>query len=375
MSSTEDVAFLRRAVRLARRGAGFVEPNPRVGAVVVRRGRVVGEGWHRAYGGAHAEVEALRAAGPRSRGATLYVTLEPCSREGKTGPCTEAIRAAGIRRVVAGAIDPHPRQRGRGLAALRRAGILVERQPFVPGDRGLNPHVPRVLASRRPWVILKWALTLDGKVATRTGDARWISGDRSRAEVHRLRGRVEAIVTGIGTVLRDDPRLTARPPGPLRAMRVVVDSSLRIPVTSRLVRTVREVPVIVAARGDPPRVRRARLEREGVEVWAIRGGRGGISLATVLHRLRSRGVARVLIEAGPTLVAQIVAQRLFDGIWGFWSPVLVGGTSAPSAVGGPGIARMAAARRVHTLRVRRTGEDVWVQAFAREEDLPREAGP
>ena len=229
---------MRRAIELARRGEGLVEPNPQVGAVVLdAHGAVVGAGWHERFGGPHAEVMAIASAGAAARGGTLVVTLEPCCHHGKTPPCTDAIIAAGVSRVVIGVEDPFPQVSGGGVAALRRAGIDVETGVLAEAAARLSAPFRRLVVDGRPWVIAKWAMSLDGRIAAAGGDSRWISGEASRALVHTLRGRVDAIMVGIGTALADDPLLTARPPGPRTALRVVVDSRARLPTESRLVRT------------------------------------------------------------------------------------------------------------------------------------------
>ena len=244
--ASDDVFWMRRALAEAERGRGGVEPNPLVGAVVVHEGRAVGVGHHARFGGPHAEVVALEAAGVAARGATLYVTLEPCCHQGKTPPCTEAVLAAGIRRVVAAMTDPFPKVAGGGFARLEAAGLEVESGLLDTEARRLNAPYLKRLATGRPYVTAKWAMTLDGKTATASGDSRWISGPRSRMLVHELRGRMDAILVGIGTALADDPQLTARPPGPRRAARVVLDSAGTAPPDSRLARTAREIPVWVA---------------------------------------------------------------------------------------------------------------------------------
>src|SRR5579884_2079657 len=228
MTEPDDV-WMRRALELAEHGRGYVEPNPLVGAVVVRDGQLVGEGWHQHYGEAHAEIHALAAAGEGSRGATLYVTLEPCCHFGKTPPCTDAVLRAGIRRVVAAMPDPFPAVAGKGAELLRQAGVTVELGIGEAEARRLNAPYLKLLEKRRPWVHAKWAMTLDGKIATRTGDSKWISNEASRRIVHALRGRMDAVIVGAGTALADDPLLTARPPGPRVATRAVLDSTGRLP--------------------------------------------------------------------------------------------------------------------------------------------------
>ncbi|RME72294.1 MAG: bifunctional diaminohydroxyphosphoribosylaminopyrimidine deaminase/5-amino-6-(5-phosphoribosylamino)uracil reductase RibD [Planctomycetota bacterium] len=268
-----------RAVELAARGLGRVEPNPPVGAVCVREGRVVGEGWHERFGGPHAERRALEAAGGAARGATLYVTLEPCAHHGKTPPCTDAILAAGCRRVVYACADPNPEAAG-GARRLEAAGVEVAHRPLPEAERLLAPFLVRVREGR-PWVIAKWAMSLDGRIATRTGHARWISGELSRQRVHERRAQVDAVLVGIGTALADDPLLTVRLPAGHRVagatgrppLRVVVDTRARLPLTSRLVASAREAPVLVAVGRQAPAPARAALQAAGCEVLEVGGGR------------------------------------------------------------------------------------------------------
>src|SRR6478752_9858422 len=235
---TTDADYMARALELAARGRGAVEPNPLVGAVVVRDGAVVGQGWHEQFGQAHAEVNALRQAGDRARGATLYVTLEPCCHFGKTPPCTEAVVRAGVRRVVAAMLDPFPQVAGQGASRLREAGVVVEVGVGEAAARRLNAPYLKSLRTGRPWVHAKWAMTLDGKIATRTGESKWITGEAARARAHELRGRMDAVIVGKGTLLADDPLLTARPPGPRTATRVVLTASGKgLPISCRLLET------------------------------------------------------------------------------------------------------------------------------------------
>src|SRR5947209_6440905 len=254
--SDADWEWMRRALELAERGRGQVEPNPLVGAVVVRDGRAVGEGWHQRYGQAHAEVNALAAAGEAAAGATVYVTLEPCCHHGKTPPCTDALLQAGIHRVVAAMTDPFPQVAGRGAEVLRAAGVEVALGVCEVEARRLNAPYLKLLATGRPYVHAKWAMTLDGKIATVGGDSKWISGEASRRRVHALRGRMDAIVVGSGTVRADDPLLTARPPGPRTPARIVLDSKAQISRESQLLRTLDQGSVIVATLSGKGKVAR-----------------------------------------------------------------------------------------------------------------------
>jgi len=252
--------FLSLAFQLAQQGQGTVEPNPLVGCVIVQNGTVVGQGYHRRFGGPHAEIEALRDAGKKASGAEVYVTLEPCCHQGKTGPCTEALIEAGVARVIVGCRDPHPAVAGQGLAALCAAGIEVCLEENCEEAKRLIAPFTKLITTGRPWVIAKWAMTLDGKIATHTGSSQWISGAASRTVVHQLRGRVDAILVGRGTAAADDPQLTSRPPGPRTATRIVLDSQASLSLESQLVQSISAGPLIVAASTAASLEKRQRLE-------------------------------------------------------------------------------------------------------------------
>jgi diaminohydroxyphosphoribosylaminopyrimidine deaminase/5-amino-6-(5-phosphoribosylamino)uracil reductase len=338
-----DRPWMQRALELAERGRGSVEPNPLVGAVVVRDGRLVGEGWHQRFGQAHAEVNALAAAGEAARGATLYVTLEPCCHHGKTPPCTDAILRAGIGRVVAALSDPFPQVAGQGAERLRAAGVAVEVGPGEAEARRLNAPYLKLLAKGRPYVHAKWAMTLDGKIATRGGDSKWISSEASRRRAHELRGRMDAIVAGIGTVLADDPLLTARPPGPRTALRVVLDSTGRLPATSRLARTAPETPTLIVTALDLPARRAAELRALGCEVLSLPppGARPG--LGGLLDELGRRRLTNVLVEGGSEVLGSFLDAREIDEVHVFLAPRLAGGAGAKTPIGGRGVERIAEA--------------------------------
>ena len=360
----DETSAMRRALEIARRGEGLVEPNPQVGAVVLAAdGRIVGEGWHARFGGPHAEVVALTAAGETARGGTLVVTLEPCCHHGKTPPCTEAVIAAGVRRVVVGAGDPFPHVAGRGLAHLREAGIDVATGCLVAEAERLTAPFRKLVQDGRPWVIAKWAMSLDGRIAASGGDSRWISGEASRALVHALRGRMDAIMVGIGTALADDPLLTARPAGPRVALRVVVDSRARLPPTSRLVRSAREVPLLVAVGPEASDDRIAALAAAGCEVWRGREGDRDARLAALLRHLGDRRLTNLLAEGGAGLLGGLFDSGSLDEAWAFAAPKLVGGATAPSAIGGRGIGRMREAPRIDVEDVVRVDDDVLVRGL------------
>ena len=353
-----------RALELAERGAGLTSPNPMVGAVLVQAGRPVGHGFHSRAGGPHAEVEALSQAGSSARGATLYVTLEPCNHTGRTPPCVEAVKQAGVRRVVAAMPDPNTRVRGGGAAALTAAGIEVTLGCREPEALRLN-HAFLVSARwGRPHVTLKWAATTDGKIADGRARSQWITGPAARLEAHRLRSRADAIVVGIGTALADDPALDVRlgHPWPREPFRVVVDSRARLPLGARLIRgsegtgTPERAVVAVTDAADPERL--AALEARGLTVLRCKARDGRVDVADLLARLGALDVSAVLVEGGGQLAGSFLEAGLVDRIVAFAAPILVGGTTAPGPVGGPGLF-LPDAVRLEGIAIRAVGND-WV---------------
>ncbi len=366
----QDRHYLGEAARLAPRGLGFVEPNPIVGAVIVAGGRIVARGWHANFGGPHAEPAALKKAKEAARGGTLYVTLEPCSTRGKTPPCTEAIVDAGIRRVVVGALDPNPAHEGRGLRRLEERGVEV----VLLHDEGCEALICRFrrsLSVKKPWSVLKWAVTLDGRIAARDGSSKWISGDRSRRMVQRLRGHADAVMVGVGTVLRDDPRLNCRLRGAPRVpVRIVIDPGLRTPPTARMFRLAGEGP---AAAGDLWIVASAGADRSRAEVLKKAGalilplpcdGREhGIFLEKTLESLWERGVRRLLVEGGSLLFTSFVESGAASQVVAFVAPRLVGGRDAPSPLEGEGAPAMSEAWQLEDVSVKRSGDDAMMMGF------------
>ena len=354
---------MRYAISLARRGEGWVEPNPMVGAVVVDQDwQKLGEGWHQQYGGPHAEVHALREAGERTKGQTLIVTLEPCCHFGKTPPCSRAVIAAGIRRVIVGLTDPNPQVAGGGIRELQAAGIEVETGLLRNEIERLNAPFLTMQTRQRPYVLAKWAMTWDGKIAAATGESQWISGPESRARVHQLRGRVDAILVGRMTAERDDPQLTARPPGPRTAVRVVVDSQARLSVQSHLVRTARETPVLVCCAEQAPADRIAALQASGVQIERFASGEleeetGRPSVAALLRRLAARRVTNLLVEGGGELLGAFHDAHLIDEVHLFLCPGLMGGRGAISPAGGHGVAHPRQMPRLTDAVYERSGED------------------
>ncbi len=353
---------MRRALRLAARGRGRVEPNPMVGCVLVRRGRVIGEGWHRRFGGPHAERDALRRCEGSPRGATAYVALEPCCHHGKTPPCTDALIEAGISRVVAAVVDPCAVVRGRGIRTLREAGLRVDVGVCQGEAEALNAPFFKLRRTRRPWVILKWAQSLDGKIATHAGDSQWITGPAARREAHRLRGRVDAVLVGIGTVLADDPDLTCRHVKPKRiATRIVLDGRLRIPRRAKLVRTARKTPVLIATTRTALRQRKGTtdwLRSAGCNVIALPGRRGRVDLSALLDELGRREMTNVMVEGGGEVLGAFFDQDLADEALVFVAPKLIGGRRALDPLAGRGAASIADAVTLHNPTRRRVGDDL-----------------
>ena len=360
MPSTDE-HWMRHALELAERGRGYVEPNPLVGAVVVRDGQLVGEGWHERYGQAHAEVNALAAAGAAARGGALYVTLEPCCHHGKTPPCTDAVLRAGIGRVVAAMLDPFPQVAGHGAALLRAAGITVDCGVLESEARLLNAPYLTLLGEKRPYVLAKWAMTLDGKIATCTGDSKWISNDDSRRRVHEIRGRMDAILVGIGTVLADDPHLTARPPGPRTAMRIVLDSCCRLPRTANLVTTARTVPTLIATTQAAAPEAVAALAAHGCEMLHLGAIDGKPDVHALLGELGRRRLTNLLVEGGSGVLGSFLDAKLIDEVHVFLAPRMVGGATARTPVGGVGVETIAQALTLADWTVEKCAGDLYLR--------------
>lgn len=357
-----DLWHIRRALELAARGQGLVEPNPMVGCVIAQGAEIIGEGWHRRFGQAHAEIEALQIAGNRAAGATLYVTLEPCCHHGKTPPCTRAVLASGVRRVVIAARDPFPQVQGGGIAELKAAGLTVDLGLLEGEALRLNAPYLKLVEKSKPWIIAKWAMTLDGKIATHSGESRWISSSQSREIVHKLRGRVDAVMIGRGTAERDDPLLTARPPGPRTALRVVLDTKGSLSSESQLVRTANETPLLVAVGEESSATDRGRLSNAGCEVFVCQGETHAERLNALLAELGHRRLTNIMVEGGGRLFGSLLDAREIDEIHVFIAPKLVGGASAATPVAGRGIADMSAALRLESPQVRQLGDDTYITA-------------
>jgi diaminohydroxyphosphoribosylaminopyrimidine deaminase/5-amino-6-(5-phosphoribosylamino)uracil reductase len=358
--SEADRAHMAAALRLAARGLGRVAPNPSVGCVIVKDGQVVGRGWTQAGGRPHGETEALRRAGEAARGATAYVSLEPCAHHGKTPPCTDALVAAGIARAVVSCEDPDPRVSGRGIARLREAGIAVEVGLMAAEAQALNRGFFLRIQARRPEVTLKLATSLDGRIATHGGESQWITGPAARARAHLLRAGHDAILVGSGTAAADDPALTVRLPGldAARPLRVLLDGRLATPLTHKLVATAAERPTLLYTRTDNAADRVEALKRAGVEVVGVPAdGHAGLQLAATLGDLAERGVTRLLVEGGAHVGAAFVREGLVDRLAWFHAGVLLGGDGLP-AVAAYGLERLDAAPRFELASVERLGADL-----------------
>ncbi len=357
-SSADDERTIRRALALAERGRGAVEPNPMVGAVVLdAAGAVVGEGWHERFGGPHAEVNALAMAGDAARGGTLFVTLEPCCHWGKTPPCTDAVLKSGVSRVVVAMRDPFPAVAGGGLRILSDSGLSVDVGLLEADAMRLNAPYLTLLRMGRPWVIAKWAMSLDGRIATRTGESKWISGAGSRAKVHELRGRVDAILVGRGTLIADDPLLTARPAGHRTAVRIVVSASGEMPDDGQLLRTIAAAPVLVATRSESVG-KLAAWRDAGAEVL----GFDGPIVPALLAELGRRRMTNILVEGGSGLLGSFHDAGRIDEAHVYVAPKLIGGDRALSPVGGLGIDAMGNATVFGAAEVQTIDGDVWITA-------------
>lgn len=354
-----DESFMERALELARRGAGAVEPNPMVGAVVVRGGRIVGEGWHREFGGPHAEVLALKDAGAKARGATLYINLEPCApHEKKTPPCTELLVASGVAKVVAAIKDPNPAVNGKGLALLRKAGVRTSHGLLAGAARRLNAAFLKFHRTGLPYVLSKWAMTLDGKIATPSGDSRWISCEASRKWLHLLRDEYQAILIGANTALRDDPGLRGKKRLPVR---IVLDSYGRVPLDAKVVRTARDQRTILAVSANAPSEKLRLLRRAGVEVIQLEV----MDMRVLLQELAGAGIIKILVEGGGEVHASVLEEGLADEVCVFVAPKIAGGKDAKTPVEGDGVRRMSDCLELEEVTFDRIDRDVLIRGRVR----------
>ena len=350
------------ALELAEKGRGRVEPNPMVGAVVVKNGAVAGTGYHRFFGGPHAEIHAMNEAGAANcKGAALYVSMEPCAHFGKTSPCADAIIKAGIERVVTAVVDPNPITSGKGIQRLKDAGIDVSVGVLEAQSTRLNAPFFKLMQRGMPYVILKWAMSLDGKIATHTGDSRWITSEESRQYAHTVRGQVDGVLIGIQTAIRDDPLLTCRVAGGRNPKRIIADSNASLPLHSRLINTIHESEVIVAVNGDAPRKRVEMLERSGCRIIRTKGAQGRVDLPELCRRLGEMQMTNVLVEGGSRVITSMIQERLADKAMVFIAPIIIGGAAAPSPVQGKGIGNVHEALKLHDVSVQRFSNDLLIE--------------
>lgn len=355
-----DQEYMRRAIALAKRGEGWTKPNPMVGAVVVKNGRIIAEGYHEKCGGFHAERNALTRCSEDAEGATLYVTLEPCCHYGKTPPCTEIIMEKKIARVVIGSRDPNPKVSGKGAAILRNAGIDVEEDFLKEECDALNPVFFHFITSRKPYAVMKYAMTLDGKIATRTGASKWITGEAARRHVHALRGKYASILAGIGTVLADDPMLNCRIEGAHQPLRVICDSRLRIPLQSRICQSAGQYPTIVACvQADRPK--KKALEELGITVWEIPGKDGKVDLQQLMEKLGEKDIDSVLIEGGGEIHEAALKAGIVNHVCAYVAPKIFGGRNAKTPVEGEGIAKLDQCAKLTNLKVTAIEEDILLE--------------
>jgi diaminohydroxyphosphoribosylaminopyrimidine deaminase/5-amino-6-(5-phosphoribosylamino)uracil reductase len=359
-SPDPDLDYMRQALRLARRGLGKVSPNPMVGAVIVKGGRVIGQGYHRVFGGDHAEVDALKHAAEDVSGSTLYVTLEPCRHYGKTPPCTDAIIRAKIDRVVIGMLDPFPEAQGKSVNLLNRHGIATTVGVLENECRALNEVYLKYITSGLPYVTLKFAQTLDGRIATAKGDSKWISSPESLRLAHRLRATHDAVLVGIGTVLKDDPQLTVRLVKGRNPVRVVLDSKLGVPLDAKVLANQATARTLVAATPAAAKSRLVALQRAGIEVLTVtQDASGRVDLKELLKTLASRQISSVLVEGGAAVITSFLRSGLFDKIIAIIAPKILG--AGTSAVGELNITDVSQALKLSFTKVYRSGEDIVVE--------------
>ena len=358
-ASETDIRLMIRALELAKQGQGYVEPNPMVGCVIACGDEVIGEGWHQGFGGPHAEIEAIRHARSVPKDTTLYVTLEPCCHFGKTPPCTEAVVKTGVRRVVIAQRDPFPQVDGGGIEQLKQHGIKVEVGLLEEQAKELNAPYLKLTKTGRPWLIAKWAMSLDGKLATRTGDSQWISNEPSRAIVHHLRGRMDAIIVGRTTAQLDDPQLTARPPGCRTPTRIVLDSLASISPSSKLVCTATEIPVVVVVLPDAPTEKCSQLRAAGCEVLALQVDNPQDRLEKLFDELGRRQMTNVLVEGGGELLGSIFAMNAIDEVHVFIAPIIIGGNEA-STIRGIGVEKIADSLALQNTQCRQLDDNLYL---------------
>lgn len=356
--------FIERALILASKGLGKTSPNPLVGAVLVRQGKIVGEGYHQRAGGDHAEIAALKKAGSQARGAVLYINLEPCCHWGRTPPCTQALIRAGVREVHMSILDPNPLVAGRGRQELEKAGIITFVGERALQARRLNEVYLKYIETNLPFVAVKWAMTLDGKIATITGESYWISNKQSRNLAQQLRCQYDAVLVGLNTVLKDNPRLTVRLKGVKRQpVKIILDSQARLPLSAKVLQPTRRSQTIVAVTKQAPLAKREALQRKGAKVILVKSKKSRVSLVDLIKKLGQQGIRSVLIEGGSEVLASAFQAKLVDKIYIFIAPKIIGGQTAKTPVAGQGVSRIKQALNWYLAEIKTINGDLFISAY------------
>jgi len=360
-----DQSYMQRALELAAQALGRTSPNPVVGSVIVKEGKIIGEGYHRQAGTPHAEIHALRQAGDEAADATVYVTLEPCSHYGRTPPCADALVEAGVKKVVVAVLDPNPQVAGRGIQKLIDAGIDIQTGILENEARQLNEAFFKHIQTGLPFVALKTAMTLDGKIATRTGDSRWITSSDARTYVHQLRNTYDAIMVGIGTVLHDDPMLNTRLDidDIHHPLRIIVDTNLDLPLSSQIVRSANELPSLVFCSELANKDKDAQLTANGCEIIRLPLENGLVPLNNVLEHIGSRGICSLLVEGGGEINASLLEKQMLDKVYCFIAPKIIGGRTAPSPIGGLGLNKMQDAWELQSIDIKKLQRDILITGY------------
>ena len=361
ITSDADEKYMALALELAEKGRGNVEPNPMVGAVLVKDGGIVGRGYHQVFGGAHAEINAIKEGGTNCRGAALYISMEPCAHYGKTAPCVDAIIKAGIKKVVTAVFDPNPITSGKGIQKLKGAGIEVVMGVMETQARRLNAPFFKLMQQGLPYITVKWAMSVDGKIATRTGESKWITSEESRKYVHKIRGQMDGILVGINTVVRDNPLLTCRIEGGQNPKRIVVDSNAVLPINSRLLSTINEGEIIVAVSKNAQRNRIEKLEQMGCKIVQTEDINDRVDLHELFRRLGEMELTNILVEGGSRVITSVIEDRLADRVMVFVAPIIIGGAGAKSPVLGTGINKISEAAEIDEIEIKRFSNDIVIE--------------
>lgn len=364
-SEMQDAFYMKQALELAGKGIGFVNPNPLVGALIVKDGRVIGRGWHEYYGGPHAEINAIKDVKGNTENATIYVSLEPCSHYGKTPPCSLEIIRSNFSRVVIGCIDPNPLVTGQGIELIRNAGIEVEIGIMEKEVKELNEVFFKFISTRMPFVVMKIAMSLDGKIATKTGDSKWISGEKSRKKVHELRNQYSGIMLGINTVIKDDPLLNVRTiNGNIKnPIRIVVDSKARISLEAKIINSPEIAPTIIAVTNKAPDEKLNHLEEKGVRVIVCPEKNTRVNLRFLMQELAKQNIDSILLEGGGTMNSEAIHQGIVDKVIVFIAPKIIGGAEAITPVEGMGVSCLVNAVKLENLKTIQSGQDIMVEGY------------